>query len=135
MEFPEKWIELILDCISTSSFSFVLNGKRVGCVAPSRGLRQGCPFSPFLFVLCVEAFSGLIKGSERIGRGLGFKCCHGSPIVSHLFFADDSILFNRASVESYREILNLLRIYEKGSDQLVNLQKTSMTFSPNVGLS
>ncbi|KAK1554997.1 hypothetical protein Q3G72_020206 [Acer saccharum] len=132
MNFPQNWIDLVRDCISTSSLSLLLNGKPVGKVIPSRGLRQGCPLSPYLFILCAEALSSLLQNSENNGRGLGVKCCRGSPLVSHLFFADDSVLFYRASKENCRTIRNLLTIYENGSGQQVNLQKSRITFSPNV---
>ncbi|KAK3177455.1 hypothetical protein Dsin_033183 [Dipteronia sinensis] len=69
--------------------------EQVGCVLPSRGFRHGCPFSPYTFLLCVEALSYLITNSERNGIVLGVRCCRGSPLVSNLFFTDDSILFCR----------------------------------------
>ncbi|KAL5761430.1 hypothetical protein ACOSP7_017694 [Xanthoceras sorbifolium] len=100
MGFPTSWISIIWDCISTVSYSFVINGNEVGKVFPSRDLRQGCLFSPYLFLFCAEAFSSLITGSAAVNRSLGFNGCRNSPLVSHLFFADDSILFCRVSSES-----------------------------------
>ncbi|KAI9160304.1 hypothetical protein LWI28_006978 [Acer negundo] len=132
MEFPQKWVDLVLDCVATVGFSFVLNGKVMGSIVPSRGLRQGCPLSPYLFILCAEALSCLIRKSERDGRTLGVRCCRGSPLISHLFFTDDSIVFSKASIESGIQIKEILRLYEKASGQQVNLQKSSITFSPNV---
>ncbi|KAL5819206.1 hypothetical protein ACOSQ4_023048 [Xanthoceras sorbifolium] len=111
---------------------FLVNGRVVGRVVPFRRLRQGCPLSPYLSILYAKALSGLFSISEKGGRVLGARCCRGSPLVSHLFFADDSILFCRASVESCEEIKRIFEVYGKGSSQVVNLQKSSLTFSPNV---
>ncbi|KAK0584046.1 hypothetical protein LWI29_006910 [Acer saccharum] len=132
MNFPPRLIELILDCISTTSLCFLLNGKSVCEVQPSRGLRQGCPLSPYLFILCAEAFSCLIKKAENNGRGLGIQCSRGGPLISHMFFADDSILFSRASWECSLSIREILHVYACGSGQEINLQKSKVTFSPNV---
>ncbi|KAL5754457.1 hypothetical protein ACOSP7_022677 [Xanthoceras sorbifolium] len=132
MGFPHNWINLSLECLSTSSMGFLVNGKMVGRVMPSRGLCQGCPLSPYLFILCAEALSGLFSILDKDGRVLGARCYRGSPLVSHLFFVDDSILFCRASMESCEEIKRILEVYGKGSGQVVNLQKSSLTFSPNV---
>ncbi|KAK0598373.1 hypothetical protein LWI29_034075 [Acer saccharum] len=100
MGFPPHWINLIMDCLSTSRLTFLLNGTPTCSVVPSRGLRQGCPLSPYLFILCAEALSGLIRKEESAVRGLGIQCCRNSPLISHLFFADDSILFCKASPEN-----------------------------------
>ncbi|KAL5851955.1 hypothetical protein ACOSQ3_007073 [Xanthoceras sorbifolium] len=130
--FPDNWISLVLDCVSTLKLLFVINGNVIGDVRPSKGIRQGSPLSPYLFLLCAEAFSALIRGSEQDSRTLGFRCCRGSPLVSHLFFANDSIIFCRASVASREAIKFVLQVYEKGLRQQVNLQKSCITFSPNV---
>ncbi|KAK2655324.1 hypothetical protein Ddye_008376 [Dipteronia dyeriana] len=121
MQFPVIWIKLIMECISTFKRSFLFIGSLIYSVVPSRGLRQGCPLSPYLFLLCAEAISCLIANSENNGQALGIKCCRNSPIISHSFFADDNILFCKASVDSSIHIRNLLGIYERGSGQQVNL--------------
>ncbi|KAL5784031.1 hypothetical protein ACOSQ2_006423 [Xanthoceras sorbifolium] len=130
--FPNHFRALVMDCVSTSKLSFLVNGKSVGEVSPQRGLRQGCPLSPYLFLLCAEALSTLIKGNESNGQSLGMRCCRGSPLVSHLFFADDSIVFCRVSVQNCEKLKQILNVYEKASGQRINLQKSNITFSPNV---
>ena len=86
MNFPPSLIELIMDCITTTSLSFLLNGHSVCEVKPSRGLRQGCPLSPYLFILCADALSCMITHSEKNGRGLGVRYGKGGPLISHMFF-------------------------------------------------
>ncbi|KAL5857821.1 hypothetical protein ACOSQ3_005279 [Xanthoceras sorbifolium] len=130
--FPDRWINLILDCISSVSFSFVINGRVSGRICPSRGLRQGCPLSPYLFILCAEGFSSLISAAELHGKVLGFRCCRGSPLISHLFFADDSIVFCKANSQSCAVLKDIIRVYSKGSGQIINFQKSAITFNPNV---
>ncbi|KAK3183013.1 hypothetical protein Dsin_030299 [Dipteronia sinensis] len=132
MNFPSDWIGVVMDCVSSSNLSFVLNGRNVGSVTLSRGLRQGCPLSPYLFLFCVEAFSGLISDSEKNGRGLGLKCCHGAPTISHLFFVNDSIMICKASMEHSLSIMKILETYERGSGQQINLHKSSISFSLNI---
>lgn len=131
MRFPYPWITLIMNCITTSNLSFILNGKQMDGVNPSRGLRQGCPLSPYLFLIYVETLSSSLKATENQPTPLGIKCSRTSPTVSHLLFEDDSILFGPAETQTCHQILHILRNYGKGSGQLVNLLKTSITLSPN----
>ena len=86
MNFPQNWVDLLLDGVSTSKLSFVLNGKIVGSVVSSRGLRQGCPLSPYLFILYAESLSSLIQKSKMDRKALGVRCCMSIPLISYLFF-------------------------------------------------
>ena len=98
LSFSNKWVKLIMGCITTSSFSVLINGVPRGLIQPQRGLRQRCPFSPYLFILCVEAFSNQLMQAEsqRLIHGLKF----GNNIsISHLLFTDDNLIFARASKE------------------------------------
>ena len=72
-------------------------GKEVGPIVPCRVLRQGDPLSLYLFIICAEGLSSLIRRQERNGLLHGVRIVRGAPSVSHLFFADDSFLFFRAN--------------------------------------
>ena len=60
MGFCIRWIELIIECVSTISYSILVNGEPKGLINPTRGIRQGDPLSPFLFLLCTEGLHDLI---------------------------------------------------------------------------
>ena len=98
MGFPDAWIRVVTDCVTTSTLSFIVNGESCGWLEPSRGLRQGCPLSPYLLLLCAEGLSGLLSKAEKDSFISGFSCTRNGPKVSHLFFAYDSLMFCRASV-------------------------------------
>lgn len=132
MGFATRWIDSILDCIRTVSFSVLINGSPNGLFVPQRGLRQGDPLSPYLFILCAESLSSLLTNALLRRSISGCKVARQSPIISHLFFADDSLLFCKASVAECQAIQNILNVYERASGQCVNFSKSAILFSPNV---
>ena len=95
--FLEKWVKRVMTCVTTTSFSILLNGKPYGNVLPSRGIRQGDPLSPYLFLLCAEGFTSLFAKAENDGKIHGASICKEAPKVSNLLFANDSLLFCQAT--------------------------------------
>ncbi|GLT56437.1 hypothetical protein SLA2020_294760 [Shorea laevis] len=130
--FAEAWIRMIMACVTSVQYAVLLNGVSSDRVIPSRGLRQGDPLSPYLFVLCAEGFTAMIKEAERQKLLHGARICRQAPTISHLFFADDSFLFLRAIETEAKTLLSILKDYELASGQVVNMQKSSITFSSNV---
>lgn len=109
----------------------IINGQLRGCIVPKRELRQGCPLSSYLFLLCSEALTSLInKAKERKlinGLKLNVRC----SFISHLLFADDSLLFFKANKDEAQAIKQLLVDYELLSGQTIGFQKSSLTVSPD----
>ncbi|KAM1376755.1 hypothetical protein PS1_038740 [Malus domestica] len=123
-----KWIK---ECISSVSFSVLINGSPTGFFRPNRGLRQGDLLSPFLFLLCTEGLLMLIRRGLERGVLHGFKISFAGAPLTHLFFADDSVVFGNASVEEAESIVEVLKTYARGSGQEINLTKNSVFFGAN----
>uniref|UniRef100_A0A803PU32 Reverse transcriptase domain-containing protein n=1 Tax=Cannabis sativa TaxID=3483 RepID=A0A803PU32_CANSA len=133
--FPQRFINLVMACVSTATFSFSINQQVLGHLKPSRGIRQGDALSLYLFLSCSEGLSSLIhlKTQQRQPRiqSLGIKIARRAPTISHLFFVDDSLLFSSASLEAATVIKQILHDYSLASGQLVNFTKSALFFSPN----
>jgi hypothetical protein len=94
--FDEQWISLIMRCVSTLSFQVKVNGERLETFKPSRGIRQGDPISPYLFLFCGEGLSSLLKYYDGGWIDRGIRVSPKSPWISHLLFADDCLVFIKA---------------------------------------
>lgn len=99
-------------CVKSVTYNFVANDTLVGPVLPTRGLRQGDPLSPYIFILCAEGSSILLKQANREGSLNGSRVCRSAPSISHLHFVDDCLLFCRADCEQCTTLKNILDIYE-----------------------
>lgn len=106
--FAPRWVSLIMECVSTLTYSVMMNGTPQGYIKPSRGLRQGDPLSPYLFLLCAEGLTSLLHRAERQGLIHGIAASKNGPKISHLLFADDSLLLTRATTEECRQVLSIL---------------------------
>ena len=93
---PVDLIDIIMSCISTVSTSILFNGEALDPIYPSRGIRQGDPLSPYLFIICMEFLGQLIEEKCNAKLWLPVKASCGGPAFSHLFFADDLVLFAKA---------------------------------------
>lgn len=95
MGFCSKWVSLMRECISTVQYRVLSEGKEWGPITPTRGLRQGDPLSPCLFLLVAECLSAMLRVEEASGGLHGLSVARGAPSISHLFFADDCLFFLR----------------------------------------
>ena len=92
-----------------------------GAIVPTRGLSQGDPLSPYLFLLCAEGLIGLIKRAVQRGVIQGAAVARRGPRITNLFFADDCLLFYKARREDCRELVRVLGVYKEAARHEVNL--------------
>lgn len=121
MGFPARFVDLIMNCVSTVSYSVLIQGKPFGRITPTRGIRQGDPISPYLFLLVAEGFSSLLRKAQRDNLIHGVSIARGAPSISHLFFADDSLLFCDATVKDCLKLREIFGVYEEASGQKINI--------------
>lgn len=91
----DSLVDTILLCISCISYAFLLNGSQCSSLQPGRGLRQGEPPSPYLFICFTEVFIRMIEQAVRMNKLKGIKITPTAPMISNLCFTDDTILLVR----------------------------------------
>lgn len=94
------------------SYSFKINDHIVGKVHPLKGLHQGDPISPHLFVISFQGLSNIFNHYALHNNIQGICIARGSPRITHLFFVDDSLVFFKTNRENYNNIKRGLEIYE-----------------------
>ena len=111
MGFTKHWTSLMILCVKTVTYFILVNGEPKSRIIPTRGIRQGDPLSPFLFLLCTEGLNGLLNQAAHQGHIKGYSFCRNSPRLTQLLFVDDSLLFCRATIEECQLVLDILEVY------------------------
>ncbi|KAL0406466.1 UNVERIFIED_CONTAM: putative mitochondrial protein [Sesamum latifolium] len=101
--FSHRFVALVMLLVTIVSYSITLNGDQFGYFCPERGISQGDPLPPYLFIFCAEVLSCLIQDAENRGRLTGVAVARNAPRVSHLLFADDTLVFCEATKEQINE--------------------------------
>jgi hypothetical protein len=130
--FSLGFCKLISNCVSSSWFSVVMNGTSKGFFKACRGLRQGDPLSPYLLILVEEVFSRLLRKKVQDGTIGHYLQPRKGPLISHLLYADDMVIFSTGRKKDVRSILEVLDIYAQWSGQVVNASKSSIFFSNRI---
>nr|XP_027082134.1 uncharacterized protein LOC113704429 [Coffea arabica] len=133
--FGEQWIDMVWRLISNVWFSVVVNGALFGFFKSARGLRQGDPLSPALFIIGAEVLSRSLNSLPCFRGFHGFSVPRGCPLVTHLGYADDVLVFSSASAGSLKLVKRVLTNYEAVSGQRINAGKSCFLVHPKVGLS
>lgn len=131
MGFDEKWISWIEQCVCSVSYSFFLNGSQICNVLPDRGLRQGDPLSPYLFLMVADVFSLLLNKAVSNKTLMGIKMKKKCPMLSHLFFADDSLIFLEANPKCCLNFMEVAKAFSEATGLSINAHKSSAFFSAN----
>jgi len=131
MGFGDRWISWVHYCISSTSFAVLVNGSPMDFFSASRGLRQGDPLFPLLFLMVMEVLTRMIDAASSAGLIAGFSLRRpGSKLVeikvSHLLFADDTIVFCDDDCKQIVHLRCILIWFQAVSGLRVNLTKSSI---------
>jgi hypothetical protein len=122
--FGEKWRGWVKACISSGSMSVLVNGCATEEICIKRGLKQGDPLAPLLFLLVAEGLGGLMRKAVEQGRFQPFKVGRSHLPISLLQYADDTLCIGEASVENLWTLKAVLRGFEMASGLKVNFWKS-----------
>ncbi|XP_012857145.1 PREDICTED: uncharacterized protein LOC105976424 [Erythranthe guttata] len=130
--FSHPVCDLLYRSFSNIWYSILITGESYGHFKSSRGVRQGDPLSPLLFIIAQEILTLNIKRLEDQERSKKYKVRRGSLHISHLFYADDMLLFTNGSKKSVTRLRHMLKKYEDSSGQLINLDKSGFYTSKRI---
>jgi hypothetical protein len=126
--FSTNWIAWIMNLISSTFFSILVNGTPSQPFSPSRGIRQGNPLSPFLFVIMAEGLGRYIKASIENGSLQGLPLHGLQPTASHSQFVDDTMLLNTPTAQEENKLSSILNDFSEASGTTFNLEKSQLFF-------
>ena len=113
--FDPRWVHLATETVTTTSYFVLINGEPRGLITQSRGIRKGDPLSPYLFLLCAEGLLVLLQKAIENRMLTGILSSQHGVHISHLLFADDSLLFCKATMGECQYLLHILGQYEEAS--------------------
>ncbi|KAJ1695560.1 hypothetical protein LUZ63_012258 [Rhynchospora breviuscula] len=127
--FPTGFTQLLMSCVISPTYTLKVNGSSSGFISPSRGLRQGCPLSPYLFILGMEPLILCFKNLLNKGYISGIKLAPTAPPLAISMYADDLMVMGRVTAWELDTIYSTLHLFERVSGQLINPDKTKLWFS------
>ena len=105
--FDDRWVALVMECITTISYSILINGEPSQVIQPSRSIHQGDLLSLYLFLLCTEGLHSLMCQAFEVGQIWVVSICKKGPRLTHLFFADNILVFYKSSLFECHKIQDL----------------------------
>nr|CAD1821373.1 unnamed protein product [Ananas comosus var. bracteatus] len=127
--FPERFCKWVNWCISTVDYSVLVNGEDSNWFKPTRGLWQGCPLSPYLFILAINALSAMFKAATVENSLEGIRLGTGGPILTHVLYADDLFVFSKATNNDIRALKMLLLTFCELPGDEINYSKSAIIFN------
>lgn len=129
--FNDHFIDLVATCFEWPVFSVIINGQTYGKFRSTRGIRQGCPLSPYLFIIAINELTCRLQDALSNNRISEIKLAPLAPAIHSLLFADDVIICGQASMHEAHIIKEILVSFCRDSGQIPNWSKSSILFSTN----
>ncbi|KAI3692865.1 hypothetical protein L6452_32690 [Arctium lappa] len=126
LNFGTKWRSWIQECLCSARVSILMNGSPTEEISMHRGVRQGDPLAPFLFIIAMEALNVAMNQARRLGVFKGVTLPNNGPPLSHLFYADDALFVGSWSLTNVTNLIRILRCFYLASGLKINLSKTSL---------
>ncbi|KAJ3699752.1 hypothetical protein LUZ61_003457 [Rhynchospora tenuis] len=126
---PQKIIKLVLSSYKQARVTIKINGKGDGFIKPTRGLRQGCPMSPYIFIIAMEMMSRVLLKTHDEGRLKGVHVAKTSPAITHAIYADDLVIMGDSSEQEIHSFQSILNMFAEASGLCINPQKSKLWFS------
>lgn len=129
--FCNAWVNRVMSCIASVKYNLLFSGKKVGSFTPHRGLRQGDPLSPYIFIFASDVLSRVVSAFAEIKEFEGIKIARTCPVLTHCMFADDALFFLKASEKNCLSFKQILDWYCSAFGQMISLDKSCLFFSNN----